>query len=117
MATWAFTAGAVVVGVSMLALEGVPVVPRAQVWWQIVIVGVLLTAVTYQVGFAILPRAGALKVASITYIAPVSAIILGTAFLGEQLTKLHFTGMLVVFLGLVLIDRGRLLERAKQTKE
>ena len=117
MATWAFTAGAVVVGVSMLALEGVPVVPGAQVWWQIVIVGVLLTAVTYQVTFAILPRAGALKVASITNIAPISAIILGAAFLGEQLTKLHFTGMLVVFLGLVLIDRGRLLERAKQTKE
>ena len=114
MATWAFTAGAVVVGVAMLILEGVPNVPGAQAWGQIAIVGVLLTAVTYQVAFAILPRAGALKVASITYVAPVSAVILGAVLLEEQLTMLHFAGMTVIFAGLVLIDRGRLQERVKQ---
>jgi drug/metabolite transporter (DMT)-like permease len=114
MATWAFTSGAVVVGTAMLMLEGVPVVPDTRAWGQIAIVGVLLTAVTYQIAFAILPRAGALKVASLTYIAPVSAVTLGAVYLGERLTMVHFIGMIVIFAGLVLIDRGRLLERAKQ---
>jgi len=114
MATWAFTSGAVVIGIAMLILEGVPIVPGAQAWGQIAIVGVLLTAVTYHVAFAILPRAGALKVASITYVAPVSAVILGAVLLGEQLTTMHFAGMVVIFAGLVLIDRGRLLERVRQ---
>ena len=114
MATWAFTAGAVVVGVAMLMLEGVPAVSGSSTWGHIAIVGVLLKTVTYQIAFAILPQSGALKVASLTYIAPVLAIILGAVLLEERLTMSHFSDMAVIFVGLVLIDRGRLLERVKQ---
>lgn len=117
MATWAFTAGAVVVGAAMFMLEGVPAVPGARAWGQIAIIGVLLTAVAFQIAFAILPRAGALKVASITYIAPVSAVTLGAVYLGERLTTLHFMGMGVIFAGLVFIDRGRSLDRVKEAEK
>ena len=46
-------------------------------------------------------------------IAPVSAIILGTLFLGELILPSHLLGMLVIFLGLSFID-GRLPRLLRQ---
>jgi len=40
----------------------------------------------------------------VTFLIPVSAIILGYVFLGERLSTQHFIGMGLIGLGLVVID-------------
>jgi drug/metabolite transporter (DMT)-like permease len=46
----------------------------------------------------------------VTLIVPASAILLGTAFLGERLDFFELAGMALIAFGLVTID-GRLLRR------
>ena len=46
----------------------------------------------------------------VTFLIPVSAILLGIGFLGEVLLGQHMIGMVVIGLGLLVID-GRLLPK------
>lgn len=48
-----------------------------------------------------------------TFLIPVTAIVLGAAFLGETLALRHFAGMALIGVGLAAID-GRLF--AKRSK-
>jgi drug/metabolite transporter (DMT)-like permease len=50
----------------------------------------------------------------VTFLIPVSAILLGTTFLGEVLEPRHFLGMGAIALGLMAIDGrpARLVARA-----
>jgi drug/metabolite transporter (DMT)-like permease len=73
--------------------------------------GVLCTAIAYLLYFTILKSAGAANLVLVTFLVPVSAILLGVAFLGESLKPQHFLGMAAIGLGLALID-GRLLRRS-----
>ena len=50
-----------------------------------------------------------------TFLIPVSAIILGAAFLAERLQTNHFIGMAVIGLGLAAID-GRILKRLQRMR-
>ncbi len=45
-----------------------------------------------------------------TLLVPVSAILLGTVFLGERLETFEFGGMILVMTSLIIID-GRLFRR------
>lgn len=74
----------------------------------------LSTALAYILYFAILKRAGASNLLLVTFLIPVSAILLGVGFLGEILMTQHIIGMVVIGAGLAVID-GRLLRRTKQT--
>ena len=112
MTTWGFTFAALMVLPLVAMIEGAPGPLRPDTWAAIAVTGILLTAVLFHVGFWILPRAGAVKVSSLTFIAPISALILGSALLGERLEIEHFTGMAVIFLGLLLVD-GTLFKRPK----
>ena len=56
----------------------------------------------------ILASAGATNLMLVTFLIPVSAILLGSVVLGETLRLQHFAGMALIGLGLVAID-GRLL--------
>jgi len=49
----------------------------------------------------------------VTFLIPVSAILLGSLFLGEQLSWRQFLGMGLIGAGLAAID-GRLLGRLKR---
>lgn len=69
------------------------------------------TALAYIVYFRILATAGATNLLLVTFLIPVSAILLGTLILGERLDAGHFTGMAIIGLGLAIID-GRLFRRA-----
>ncbi len=73
------------------------------------VVGLALfsTAFAYIIYFRILATAGATNVLLVTLIIPISAIILGSAVLKEQLEVKHFVGMGLIGLGLLTID-GRL---------
>lgn len=69
---------------------------------------VLSTALAYILYFRILATAGATNVLLNTLLVPVSAIILGAAFLNEHLEAASYVGMVMIALGLVVID-GRVL--------
>ncbi len=66
------------------------------------------TALAYFLYFRILEIAGATNLLLVTFLIPVSAIILGIMVLGETLLPKHFLGMIIITLGLIVID-GRLL--------
>jgi drug/metabolite transporter (DMT)-like permease len=67
----------------------------------------LSTAVAYVLYFRILASAGATNVMLVTFLMPVSAVLLGILVLGEAILTRHFVGMALIGVGLAAID-GRL---------
>ena len=114
VATWAFSFAALVLCPVVLAVEGVPQGLRPSNLLSAGIVGVGLTGIAFLVAFEILPRAGATKTSTVTFIAPISALFIGWFVLNEALGTLHFAGMAAIFLGLLMID-GRLLSMRRGT--
>jgi len=84
--------------------------PSATTWAAVLAVAVLCTAIAYIIYFALLARAGATNLLLVTFLIPVSAILLGSVFLDERLALTQIAGMTLIALGLGLID-GRLLKR------
>jgi drug/metabolite transporter (DMT)-like permease len=63
--------------------------------------------------FRILATAGATNLMLVTFLIPVTAILLGTLLLDEVLTSGEIAGMAMIGLALVAID-GRLFSRRRQ---
>ncbi|HWI86740.1 MAG TPA: EamA family transporter, partial [Sphingomonas sp.] len=80
----------------------------SEAWAAMIALALLCTAVAYILYFKLLASAGATNSLLVTFLIPVTAIILGTMVLGEQLATRHFAGMALIGLGLAAID-GRLL--------
>lgn len=70
----------------------------------------LSTALAYLIYFRILAAAGATNLLLVTFLIPVSALLLGTLVLDEKLSIAAMAGMGLIFLGLAAID-GRLFKR------
>jgi len=77
------------------------------VWIAVVLMAVFSTALAYILYFRLLASAGATNAILVTLLIPVTAILLGALILDERLQWLHFLGMAVIGLGLLVID-GRL---------
>lgn len=73
----------------------------------IVGLALLCTALAYVIFFRILAAAGATNLLLVTLLIPVSAMLLGGAFLGETVEPRQLAGMALIAAGLALID-GRL---------
>ncbi|WP_323014528.1 DMT family transporter [Devosia sp.] len=100
--------GAAIVSIPFaLLFEGVPHIARAETWGAMLAIGLLSTAFTFQIMYRILPRVGATNFATTTFIAPISALILGVTILGETILPIQLLGMGVIFFGLLFID-GRI---------
>lgn len=84
--------------------------PGARVWAAVLGLGLVSTALAYAVYFRLLASAGATSLALVTFLIPITAILLGTVFLGETLLARHFAGMALIGLGLAAID-GRVWRR------
>jgi len=67
-------------------------------------VAALSTALAYTLYFRILATAGATNLLLVTFLIPVSAILLGIFVLGETMQLKHFVGMALIGLGLAAID-------------
>jgi len=80
------------------------------VWAAVLGLALLSTAFAYILYFNLIASAGATNASLVTLIVPVSAILLGIAFLGEHIEMFELLGMVLIALGLVTID-GRLLIR------
>lgn len=75
--------------------------------WSVIGLAIPCTAIAYLLFFSILARAGATNVSLVTFLVPVSAIVLGIVFLDESLTLLHLAGMSAITIGLIILD-GRI---------
>lgn len=84
--------------------------PGLHVWAALLALAVFSTALAYILFFKVLASAGATNVSLVTFLVPISAIVLGFIFLNERLTITHFIGMALIALGLSAID-GRLWRR------
>ncbi len=85
-------------------------VPSMPVVGALVGLAVLCTALGYLLYFEILKRAGATNLLLVTFLVPVSALILGGLFLDEGLGGGQMWGMALIGLGLAFVD-GRLFVR------
>ncbi|MCW5720580.1 MAG: DMT family transporter [Devosia sp.] len=107
LATIALTGAAIVAVPIAFLVEGAPVMMRAESYGAALAIGLMSTTFTFQVMYRILPRVGATNFATTTFIAPISALILGVTVLGETILPVQIAGMLVIFFGLLFID-GRI---------
>ncbi|MDD9923799.1 MAG: DMT family transporter [Boseongicola sp.] len=107
VAAWSFTFASILILPVMMLSEGLPSNVSGTSILSVLILGPVLTGIFFMIAFAILPRAGATKTSTVTFIAPLSAVFLGWFVLNENLQILHFAGMAAIFTGLIFID-GRI---------
>jgi drug/metabolite transporter (DMT)-like permease len=84
--------------------------PAPQAWMALAGLAFFSTAIAYILYFKLLASAGATNSLLVTFLIPVTAILLGIFLLGEHLAPRHFAGMALIGFGLAAID-GRLLRR------
>ena len=82
--------------------------PGAATWWSIAGFALICTSFAYWLYFRLLDSAGATNALLVTFLIPVTAILLGALVLGETLEARHYAGMALIALGLAAID-GRLV--------
>lgn len=87
--------------------------PSPAAWAAIAGLAILSTALAYLIFFRLLATSGATNLMLVTFLIPISAVILGFLFLGEQIQAKHLIGMACIGAGLAAID-GRLLDRLKR---
>jgi drug/metabolite transporter (DMT)-like permease len=85
--------------------------PGWPVWGAVLGIAALSTALGYVIYFRILASAGATNLLLVTFLIPITAILLGVLVLGERLDVRHLLGMALIGVGLAAID-GRLVKRA-----
>ena len=115
IATLALSGASVVALVFALAFDGIPTITKTETWVSLFGIGLVATAFAFQIMYRLLPRVGPTNFSVTTFIAPISAIILGATLLGERLHLSHFFGMAFIFIGLLLID-GRIVKRIRRLK-
>ena len=81
--------------------------PKLITWGAVIGLALLCTAVAYVIYFRLLATAGATNLLLVTFLIPVSALMLGTTILKETLELRQMAGMVLIGLGLAAID-GRL---------
>ncbi len=82
--------------------------PAAPVWAALLGISLLGTALAYLLFFRLLATAGPTNALLVTFLLPISALLLGWAFLGEQVSGRAYAGMALIGAGLGVLD-GRLL--------
>ena len=88
-------------------------VPSTNTILSILGLGILSTSFAYTLYFKLLASAGASNLMLVTFLIPVTAILLGVLVLGEILHTSEIIGMLLIALGLLAID-GRILKNFRK---
>ena len=109
------TASAILILPIMLLIDPAWTAPSSVTWGAVAGLALLSTALAYVIYFHILAAAGATNLLLVTFLIPVTAILLGAAFLGERLELRQFAGMALIGLGLAAID-GRIWARPRAAK-
>ena len=82
--------------------------PAPEAWAALIALALVSTSLAYILYFQLLASAGATNSLLVTFLIPITAILLGALLLGEVLEPRHFAGMALIGAGLAAID-GRLL--------
>jgi drug/metabolite transporter (DMT)-like permease len=81
------------------------IVPPSLVTWAAIAgFALICTSFAYWLYFRLLASAGATNALLVTFLIPVTAILLGALVLGEALELRHYAGMALIALGLAAID-------------
>jgi drug/metabolite transporter (DMT)-like permease len=78
--------------------------PSLSVWGALIGIALASTVLAYLIYFHILAKAGATNISLVTFLVPVSALVLGALFLDETISTRALTGMFVIGLGLAALD-------------
>ncbi len=81
-----------------------------KIWQAMIGLAVFSTAIAYLLYFRLIERSGATNASLVTFLVPISAILLGVIFLSEPFTGPQAIGMTLIGLGLLIMD-GRVLSR------
>jgi drug/metabolite transporter (DMT)-like permease len=112
IASSSLTGAALVMVPAALLFEGVPVITRPETWGALFGIGVFSNSFSFLLVYWLLPKVGATNLSLNTFITPISAILLGVLVLHEGFVPVQIAGIVVIFLGLVVID-GRLIRRSR----
>lgn len=77
---------------------------------SVIALATLCTALAYMIFFRLLATVGATNTSLVTFLIPVSSLVLGTLFLDEALVLVQLLGMLLIVAGMAVID-GRIWRR------
>ena len=78
--------------------------PTVTVWGAFAGIALLCTVIAYILYFRILATAGATNLLLVTFLLPISALLLGSLILGEHIQPTAFLGMALIGAGLAAID-------------
>jgi drug/metabolite transporter (DMT)-like permease len=78
--------------------------PGLATWASLLCLGLLSTTLGFILFFRILATAGATNLMLVTFLSPVTAILLGAGFLGERLAPRHILGVALIAIGLAALD-------------
>jgi drug/metabolite transporter (DMT)-like permease len=78
--------------------------PSAVAWGAVAGLALLSTTIAYVIYFRLLATVGATNLLLVTFLIPVSALLLGVTILGERLEPRQLAGMALIGLGLAAID-------------
>jgi drug/metabolite transporter (DMT)-like permease len=81
--------------------------PSPQAWLALIALALFCTSLAYILYFRLVASAGATNSLLVTFLIPITAILLGALILDERLEPRHFAGMALIGAGLAAID-GRL---------
>jgi drug/metabolite transporter (DMT)-like permease len=112
VATGQLTAASIVMLPLVLLFEPpwLAAAPSAQAWLSLAALALFCTSLAYILYFRLLASAGATNSLLVTFLIPITAILLGALFLGEHMELRSFAGMALIAAGLAAID-GRLFRR------
>lgn len=86
--------------------------PSLAVWMSVICLAVFSTGLAYILYFRILSSSGITNLSLVTFLIPVTAILLGVVVLDETMQSEHFIGMGFIVVSLLGID-GRLFSKRK----
>ncbi|MBX8814039.1 EamA family transporter [Pseudochrobactrum algeriensis] len=102
---WQLTAGGLLLVPIALSLEPALPVLTLTNWLGLIYLGLIGGAVTYLLWFRGLARLESSVAASLGFLSPLTAVILGWGLLGQQLNLLQITGMAIVLFSVWLGQR------------
>jgi len=115
LAAMGLTGASILIAPLAIWHDGWPVITRAETWGALAMIGFVLTSASFIAFYWVLPRVGATNTSTVTFIAPVSAVLMGVYLLGEQFRLEHALGMGAIFCGLLMID-GRVMRLLRRDK-
>ena len=113
---WQLTSAFLVVAVFMIAQEGTPAVaiPAGQ-WPYVLMLGLLNTGLGCYLYFGVFDQISSQTVASLGYLEPLTAVVLGVAVLGEPMTAIQVTGAALIIGGAIACELVKPAKRSEKT--